>query len=442
MPKPVVAIVGRPNVGKSSLFNRLLRKRIAVVDDEPGVTRDRIYGEMEWEGKRFLLVDTGGFLPHADEGIEAAVREQALLAIQEADLVLFLVDIETGITDLDAELARLLLRRERPFLLVVNKVDNARRDPEVSLFYGLGAGEPFPVSALTGRNTGDLLDRLVAMLPKTPPEEPVEAVRIAVVGRPNVGKSSFVNAFLGQKRSLVHEQPGTTRDPVDTEVEFGGEKIVLVDTAGLRRKPRKIRGVEFYALMRTLRSVDRCDVAIVILDGPMGPTDTDKRAVSYALDAGKGVVLAVNKWDLAPRNVPVQAYEEAVREEFAFAAHAPLVFTSALKGIRVNRAVEMALQVACNRSRRVPTSELNEFLEEVKRHLPPPSVKGRPVNLMYITQTGICPPSFVFLGRRTKFLPKSYGKFLENRLRETFGFEGVPLRLSFRDAPRRGLRRV
>jgi len=435
MAKPIVAIVGRPNVGKSSLFNRLLRRRVAVVDDEPGVTRDRIYGEMEWRGKRFLLVDTGGFLPRA-EGIEAAVRDQALTAVEEADLVLLLVDVETGITDLDAELARLLLRKGKNFLLVVNKVDDARRELDLGVFYGLGAGEPFPVSALTGRYTGDLLDRMVEMLPDLPPEEPTEAVRLAVVGRPNVGKSSFVNAFLGKERCLVHERPGTTRDPVDTEVEFMGRKLVVVDTAGLRRKPRRVRGVEFYALVRTLRSIDRCDVALVLVDGPTGPTDTDKRTVSYALEAGKGVVLAVNKWDLAPKEVPKEAYEDAVRAEFAFASHLPLVFTSALEGTGVERAVELALKVAEARSKRVPTSELNEFLEEIRARRPPPSVKGRPVNLMYVAQVGVRPPRFVFFGRRTKFLPESYRRFLENRLREAFGFRGVPLRLSFRDAPR------
>lgn len=433
MPKPIVAIVGRPNVGKSSLFNRLIQKRIAVVDDVPGVTRDRNYADTEWGGRSFTLVDTGGYIPHTRDRMEMAVRRQVEQAIEEADLVLFVVDVQTGPTDLDLQVARMFQRQHVRCLLVVNKVDDEHRTYEVPLFYRLGLGDPKPVSAMSGRYAGDLLDAMVALLPEAPREEEQPGIKVALLGRPNVGKSSVVNWLAKQERVVVDATPGTTRDPTDTIVQFDGESVVLIDTAGLRRKSRRDTGIGFYTLLRTLRSLERCDVALILIDAVDGPMEQDKRILAQAMESGKGAVLAVNKWDLVEKDShTVKVFTEVIRSRIPFALHVPLVFTSALTGQRVWKAIEVVHQVAKERQRRIETHALNVLLEQIKVQHPPPSPGGRAIKLFYVTQPDTAPPRFVFFANRPEHIPMSYQRYLERRIREAFGFGGTPIRIAFR----------
>lgn len=431
---PLVAIVGRPNVGKSTLFNRLTESRRAIVHDEPGVTRDRVYGEAEWNGVAFDVVDTGGFVPRSADRFEAAIREQVHLAMEEADALLFVVDVTTGMTDLDEEMAALLRKAAKPVFVVANKADNDARRWEASLFYGLGLADVFPVSSLNGIGTGDLLDALVAVLPPTPPDDADdERVRIALIGRPNVGKSSLANALIGQERSIVTEISGTTRDVIDTAVRFHGRELVLLDTAGLRKRARVQENVEFFSALRTQRAIRECDVAVLLLDATQGLEMQDIRVLKEAEALRKGLVLVVNKWDLLEKDThTARDFERAIHERMRTLSYVPVLFVSALTRQRVHRVLEAAVAVADRRAQRIPTSRLNDVVQGALERAYPPSYRGQHVKIKYATQVRANPPVFAFFCNFPKGVKESYRRYLEGRLREAFDFEGVPLTLVFK----------
>ncbi|MDZ7372814.1 MAG: ribosome biogenesis GTPase Der [candidate division KSB1 bacterium] len=435
--KPVVAIVGRPNVGKSTLFNRILRQQLAIVDDQPGVTRDRLYGEAEWGGRRFVLIDTGGYVPETEDLIEQAVREQVQYALEEATAILFVCDAQVGVTPLDQQIARDLSRRGKPVILVANKADSARRELDGYEFYQLGLGDPVPISATLGRRIGDLLDRLVSLFPPPQPRASAgaadESVRIAVVGRPNVGKSSFINAVLGQPKLIVTEIPGTTRDSIDTLVEYRGQRITLIDTAGLRRRSRIREAVEFYSTVRTHRAIRRSEVVVLMIDADEGLAAQDKRILEEILEAKRGAVLAVNKWDLLQKDTELaERYRKALQEELRIYSYVPIVFTSALRNWRVTDVLDAALAVSQELRKRIDTHEVNRFLQEALAAYPPPAYGTKYVKIKYAAQVATGPPVFAFFCNIPKGIKASYRQYLENRLRERFGFQGVPLVLTFR----------
>jgi GTP-binding protein len=434
MTKPLVALVGRPNVGKSTLFNRLIEEPLAIVEDVPGTTRDRLYADAEWGGTTFTFVDTGGLMLGSAGDLDGSVREQVQIAIAEADVIVFLVDVTEGITVSDMEIADLLRRSDRPVLLAVNKADNERRRQEAVEFYELGLGDPHPISALHGTGTGDLLDSLLGAVPGRGVEMPVEGTKIAIVGRPNVGKSSLLNALLGRERMIVDEKPGTTRDAVDSLMEWDGEPLVLIDTAGIRRRGRVAPGVERYSVIRALRAIQRADVALLLLDAVEGVTEQDAHVAGYVVEEGKGLVLVVNKWDLVDKDAyTAQDYADFIRRELSFIAYCPLVFVSARTGQRVGKTIEMALQVERERQTRVSTSELNRLILKAVTAHSPPSKRGKRLKIYYATQTGVAPPVFVLFVNDPELVHFSYRRYLENRLRDAFGFEGTPLRLLFRE---------
>lgn len=430
---PLVAIVGRPNVGKSTLFNRLTEQRQAIVHDEPGVTRDRIYGDAEWNGVEFDLVDTGGFVPHSADRFESAIREQVQIALGEADAIVFVGDVLTGVTDLDEEMARVLRRTEKPVLVVANKADSATRRLDAAEFYSLGLGEVYPVSSINGSGTGDFLDALVEALPEDEPEPEIDAPRIAIIGRPNVGKSSLTNALLGEERTIVTEISGTTRDAVDVLVHYGEQPVVLVDTAGLRKKAKVHENVEFYSTLRTERAVQSCDVAVVLLDASLGLEAQDARIIRKAEEMKKGIVIAVNKWDLVERETnTARDFERAVHAKLGTMSYIPVLFISALTGQRIQRVLEKALEVAAERSKKITTSRLNEVVEKAVRAHHPPSASGRQVTIKYATQVRVEPPVIAFYSNFPRGVKEPYRRYLENQIRAAFGFEGVPLTLSFK----------
>lgn len=436
---PIVTIVGRPNVGKSTLFNRVLRKRLAVVDDVSGITRDRNYATTTWNGRPFVLVDTGGWIPNTEERIERAIKNQVELAVEEADLILFLVDAQTGIIGLDTDIAWILRRTSKNVLLVANKVDNTASEILPHQFLKLGLGDPFPVSAMVGRNIGDFLDQLVSLLPHGDvSEEPVEAIKVAIIGRPNVGKSSLVNAIVGQEKVVVDEVPGTTRDATDTPFEHKGQKYVLIDTAGLRRRVRVTSNIEYYSTLRTLRSLERCDVAVIIFDAVEGITHQDITIANQAKESFKGVVLLLNKWDLVEsrKEIP-EEYVQWVYQRLPSLRFAPVLFTSMVTRLRVLKILEAVRHVAEERKRRISTGRLNAFMEDLMETHPPSSAKGRRVHIYYCTQHGIEPPTFIFFSNLPKLVDKNYRRFLERKIRETFGFEGAPIHLIFRQRKRK-----
>ncbi|HIE13555.1 MAG TPA: ribosome biogenesis GTPase Der [Desulfotomaculum sp.] len=431
--KPVVAIVGRPNVGKSTLFNRLAGGRAAIVQPEPGVTRDRICREAEWNGRRFVLVDTGGVVEKEKDAIEAGIRRQVEQAIEQADLILFVVDALCGVLPEDKTAAGILRRTGKPVILVANKVDSFASPPVLSYeFYALGMGEPFAVSAAQGLNTGDLLDMVVANLPeKSAREEEEKALRVAVVGRPNVGKSSLVNALLGEERAIVSEIPGTTRDAVDTPFERGGKRYLLIDTAGIRRKRRVEMAVERYSIIRAQKGIARAQVAVLVLDAVEGVTAQDKRIAGMAEDSGRAVVIAVNKWDLVPADRKNAArYREAVKEALDFITYAPVVFTVATAGQGMTRLLQAVDKAAANAFRRVPTGELNALMEEAVLRNPPPQRKGDRLKIYYGTQVGENPPVFLLYVNDPGLLHFSYRRYLENQLRSAYDFTGTPIRFA------------
>ena len=434
MSKPIVAIVGRPNVGKSTLFNQIGKKRVSIVEDFPGVTRDRIYMDAEWLEHKFTMIDTGGIETEASDHILSSMRHQAKLAMEEADVIVFVVDARTGLTNADEEVGSLLRSTRKPVILAVNKVDSQKQEMEIYDFYNLGLGEPVPISASNSLNLGDLLDGIVEVFPSHAGEdrEPDE-ISIAVIGRPNVGKSSLVNALLGQERVIVSNIPGTTRDAIDTHFVKEGTKFTLIDTAGMRRKGKIDLPVERYSVMRSLRAVDRADVVLMVLNAEEGITEQDKKIAGYAHDSGKGVVLVVNKWDLIEKDDKTSLrFTEDLRDEIGFLQYAPVLYTSALTKQRVTRITELVKYVAEQQAMRIQTSVLNELLMDAISVNPPPAHRGKRLKLLFITQADIRPPRFIIFVNDPELMHFSYLRFLENKLRESFGFEGTPLKLIVR----------
>jgi GTP-binding protein len=431
--RPVVAIVGRPNVGKSTLFNRLIGERLAIVEDIPGTTRDRIYGTVEWNGRELSLIDTGG-LDDAKAEIPKAVRRQAEAAIGEADVILFLADAKSGIVPVDHDVADQLRRSGKPVILVANKADSWRGEAQAAEFYELGLGDVHAVSALAGHGTGDLLDAVIAKLPpeRTAEEEATEP-RIAIVGRPNVGKSSFLNRLAGEERAVVAEQPGTTRDTIDTTLVHEGRRVRLVDTAGIRRRGRIEQGIEQYALLRTIHALERADVAILLVDATEGVTAQDTHIAGYAIEAGVGLVLAVNKWDAVERSEDrTHEMEAVIAREFHFAPWMGHRFTSAKTGRNVVAALEDAIAVVEVRTQRVPTADLHRLMIEAIAAHPPPTDKGRQVRFRHVTQARSAAPTFVFFVDRPEGVHFTYQRYLENKIRERFEFLGTPIKIELR----------
>ena len=438
MAKPIVAIVGRPNVGKSTLFNRIAEKRVSIVDDTPGVTRDRIYADAEWTGHEFALVDTGGIDFDENDALLPAMRNQAKLAMEEADVILFVVDGKVGITEVDQQIVGMLRTAKKPVVLAVNKVDSIKGIPDSYEFYGLGLGEPIAVSAVNALNLGDLLDAIIKELPTEVEvaDEP-DTIRVAVVGRPNVGKSSLVNALLGEERLVVSNIPGTTRDAVDTYFKQDGVTFVFVDTAGMRRRGKIDAALERYSVIRSLRAIDRADVVLMLIDAAEGVSEQDKKIAGYVHESGRASVLVVNKWDLVPKDGKTSLrYTETMRQELGFMQYSPVVFLSALTKQRVSRIPEIVKYVAEQHAMRVSTSLLNQVVRDAVGINPPPSDRGRKLKIYYATQASVKPPTIVFFVNDPELMHFSYLRFLENKLREAFGFEGTPLKLVVR--PRQG----
>lgn len=436
MSLPVVAIVGRPNVGKSTLFNRIAGGLVAIVENQPGVTRDRLYRNTEWLGRKFTLIDTGGIEFREDStSIPAQMRRQAEIAIEEADVIIMVVDGRMRPTIDDELIAQILRRSGKPIVLAANKIENFDKiDSQLYEYYSLGVGEPIPVSAVHGMNTGDLLDMVLSYFPAVEAEEyDPDIIKIAVVGRPNVGKSSLVNILLGRERVIVSNVPGTTRDAIDTPFAHDDKHYVLIDTAGMRRKGRIEELTEQYSVIRSLRAVDRSDVVLMLLDAPEGVTEQDKKIAGYVHEAGKGIILTVNKWDLVEKDdKTMKKFDQQIREELGFMQYAPTIYISALTGQRVNKIIELVDFVAEQNSTRLPTSTLNTLLREWVHINPPPTDKGRRLKILYITQAGVKPPTFVLFVNDPELLHFSYRRYLENQLREHFGFEGSPIRMVIR----------
>lgn len=430
----LVAIVGRPNVGKSTLFNRIIRRKEAIVEDTPGVTRDRIYGEADWNGKQFFLIDTGGFIPGSEDKIERAIREQAYIAINDADVILFVVDVRDGITPFDRDIATILRQSKKPVVLVVNKCDNPKLDLQSYEFHELGLGEPHAISAIGGRNTGDFLDEAVSHLKETSAsDDNDERLKIAIVGRPNVGKSSICNALLGQERSIVTNIAGTTRDSIDSTLKYYGEEMVLIDTAGLRRKSNIKESVEFYSTIRTARAIERCDVAIVLLDATLGLEDQDKKIINQVTEKGRGIIIAVNKWDLMEKETNTAAqFTKKIHELMKTHSYIPVQYVSALTKQRITKLPELAKKIHSKRNHRISTSKLNKEFLPVLEKTPPPSVQGRDLRINYITQVNINPPVFAFFCNHPQYIPESYKRFIENSMRQIYDFEGTPISFVFR----------
>jgi GTP-binding protein len=461
--KPLVAIVGRPNVGKSTFFNRMIGERIAIVEDMPGTTRDRIYGDTDWNGREFTLIDTGGLefgsiMPVGQVGLAGQpidimefVQAQAELAVEEADVIVFMVDARSGITAADEEVADLLRKSQKPVVLAANKADNASRRLDAVEFYSLGLGEPITISSIQGTGTGDLLDLIVEALPPEDESDKIEdedVSRIAIVGRPNVGKSSLLNAILGVQRSIVSDVPGTTRDAIDTELEYKDHKLVLIDTAGIRRRGKVGPGVEKFSVLRSTRAIERCDVALLLVDASEGLAAQDTHIAGEILEQAKGVIIVINKWDLAQAQrraeregdyphpndeiESAEGYQRLIAEGLKFIPYAPIVFASALTGYHVQSLLDTALHITEMRYLRIPTARLNEVVQEAVRHHSPPVVRNKPLKIYYATQTQVNPPTFVFFVNDPTAVHFSYERYLENRLRDTFGFKGTAIRMFFK----------
>ncbi|MBO5301699.1 MAG: ribosome biogenesis GTPase Der [Peptococcaceae bacterium] len=433
--KPIVAIVGRPNVGKSTLFNRLTRTKMAIVEDYPGVTRDRLYQDAEWNNRKFTLIDTGGIEVRSEDTILAQVRTQAQVAMEEADVIIFMCDIKAGVTNEDMEIANMLRRTKKDVILAVNKVEDFNHLEDLYEFYSLGLDEPYPISASHGMNTGDLLDRLMELIDKYDEEdyEP-DVIKIAVVGRPNVGKSSLTNAILGQERAIVSNIPGTTRDAIDTPFERNGQQYVIIDTAGMRRKSKVAETTtERYSVIRSLRAVDRSDVVLMVINAEEGLIEQDKKIVGYAHEQGKAIILVVNKWDLIEKDdKTASTMEKEIRSELLFLQYAPMIFVSAMTKQRVHKLIDMINFGVEQNNLRISTSVLNEVIRDAVQLNPPPSDKGKRLKIYYATQSGVCPPTFVLFVNEPEIMHFSYERFLENKIRENFGFEGTPIRIVVR----------
>ena len=436
MGKPIVAIVGRPNVGKSTLFNIFANSRISIVEDTPGVTRDRLYADTEWLDNEFMMVDTGGIEIMNTDKIAVSIRQQAQIAIAEADVILFVCDARAGITHEDAEVAKMLRQSKKPIVLAINKADSPKQEMEIFEFYNLGIGEPIPVSAANHLGLGDLLDAVVEKFPETSAygeDGNEDEIKVALIGRPNVGKSSIFNTLVGEERSIVSDVAGTTRDAIDSPVIIEGQKFLFIDTAGMRRKARIDDHIEKYSIIRSLRAVDRSDVVLMVIDAIDGVTEQDKKIAGYAHEAGKGIVLVVNKWDLYDKdNTSTLRYTENLRRELVFMQYAPVVFVSAMTKQRIHRLPEVIHYVAEQNAMRISTSVLNQVVEDAIAINPPPTEKGQRLKILYATQVKIKPPTFVIFVNEPEIMHFSYQRYLENKLREAFGFEGTPLQMIIR----------
>lgn len=431
----IVAIVGRPNVGKSTFFNRLIKRRDAIVDSVSGVTRDRNYGKSEWNGKEFSVIDTGGYIKGSDDIFEGEIRKQVELAIDEADAILFMVDVEEGITPMDEEVAKLLRKVTKPVILVVNKVDSAKRTNDALEFYNLGLGEYFAIGGMNGSGTGDLLDKLVEVLPELPEVEEEEnpLPRFAVVGRPNAGKSSIINALIGEDRFVVTDIAGTTRDAIDTKYNRFGFEFNLVDTAGIRRKAKVKEDLEFYSVMRSVRAIEHADVCILVIDATRGFESQDQNIFWLAEKNRKGIVILVNKWDLIEKDtMTARDYERKIREEIAPFTDVPILFVSAKEKQRLLKALEAAVEVFENRKQRVATSKFNELMLPIIEAYPPPALKGKYIKIKYCMQLPTPTPQFVFFANLPQYVKDPYKRFIENKLREHYNFSGVPMDIYFR----------
>ena len=433
MSKPVIAIVGRPNVGKSMLFNKLIGQRISIVEDTPGVTRDRIYGESDWNGRKFTLIDTGGIEPRTDSQILSFMREQAEIAIDHADVIVFLTDVKTGVTASDQEVANMLLRSGKHVVLAVNKVDQGM-SPDVYEFYNLGLGDPIAVSAVHGHGTGDLLDECVKYFPsETEEEEEDDAIQVAIIGKPNVGKSSLTNKILGQQRTIVSDVAGTTRDAIDSRFENDKGKYVFIDTAGMRKKSKVDETIEKYSVLRAQMAIERSDVCLILIDATEGVTEQDTKVAGLAHEAGKASIIVVNKWDLVEKDgKTMDKMRQDIRRDLAYMTYAPILFISAMTGQRVDRLFELINYVNDQAATRITTGMLNNVLEDAQTRVQPPTDKGRRLKIYYVTQTGIKPPHFVFFCNDARLFHFSYQRYLENQLRSTFGLEGTPIKITIR----------
>ena len=435
MPKPIVAIVGRPNVGKSALFNKLIGRRVSIVEDTPGVTRDRIYGESDWNGRRFTLIDTGGSEPRTDSEILTFMREQAEIAISHADVIVFLTDIRTGLTASDQEVAAMLLRSGKPIVLAVNKMDSVGTvDPDFYEFYNLGLGDPIAVSAVHGHGTGDLLDECVKYFPpEGEDEEDDDRIQVAVIGRPNVGKSSLTNKILGQQRTIVSDIAGTTRDAIDSYFENETGKYVFIDTAGMRKKAKVDEAIERYSVLRAQMAIERADVCLILIDAQDGVTEQDTKVAGMAHEAGKASIIVVNKWDLIEKDgKTMDKMREDVRRDLSYMPYAPILFISAATGQRVDRLFELIQYVNNQAATRITTGMLNSVLADAQTRVQPPTDKGRRLKIYYMTQTGIKPPHFVCFCNDARLFHFSYQRYLENQIRGVFGLEGTPIKMTIR----------
>lgn len=436
MARPVVAIVGRPNVGKSTLFNKLVGARLSIVDDKPGVTRDRIYGDCEWLGHRFLLVDTGGIEPRADDVILSQMRAQANIAIATADVIVLVTDLRSGVVATDQDVANMLQKSGKPVILCVNKCDSVGApDPEFYEFYNLGMGDPIAVSAVHGHGTGDLLDAVIAYFPpESEEEEEDDTIKVAVIGKPNVGKSSLINRISGQERAIVSDIAGTTRDATDTRIENQYGKFTFIDTAGIRRKSKVTDAIEKYSIIRARTAVERANVCVIMIDANEGFTEQDSKVAGIALDQGKGCIVVVNKWDAVEKDGnTMREYKEKLAVDFAFMKFAPFVFISAKTGQRVDRLFEQIAYVYAQSTMRISTGKLNEILGAATARVQPPTDKGKRLKIYYMTQASVCPPTFVFFVNNAQLFHFSYQRYLENQIREVFGLEGTPVRFIIRE---------
>jgi len=434
--KPTVAVVGRPNVGKSTLFNKITGKRISIVEDTPGITRDRIFADAEWLGKEFTLIDTGGIEPRTDDIILSQMRRQASLAIDMADVILFMVNVRDGLTAADSDVAAMLMKSGKPVILVCNKVDNPGNPPmEAYEFYNLGMGDPVMVSSVHGLGVGDLLDMVVSYFPENIEDEEEEnVIRVAVAGKPNAGKSSLVNKILGEERVIVSDIPGTTRDAIDSEVTVGEQKYVFIDTAGMRKRGKVYENVERYSVVRALNAVDRADVCIIMLDANEGVTEQDTKIAGYIHEQGKASIIAVNKWDIIEKETNTMAeFKRRLKEGFNFMMYAPSIFISAKTGLRIDKLFPLINQVKEQNERRISTGLLNDVINDAIALVQPPSDKGKRLKIYYATQASTKPPTFILFVNNAELAHYSYVRYLENKIRETFGFEGTPIKFIVRE---------
>ncbi len=434
MSKPLVAVVGRPNVGKSTFFNKIVGRRVSIVEDTPGVTRDRIYAEAEWSGVHFALIDTGGIEPESKDIILSQMRHQAEVAMDMADVILFMTDGREGVTASDREVASMLMKTGKKVILAVNKVDKTKLPENFYDFYELGLGEPVPISAANMLNLGDLLDKIIESFQEGAGSEDEDTINIAVTGKPNVGKSSLINRLLGEERVIVSPIAGTTRDSVDTPFEWKGDKYLLIDTAGIRRKSKVNEDIEKFSVIRAVAAIERCDVCLLVIDACEGITEQDKKIAGIAHEAGKGIVIVVNKWDLIDKDTnTMNDFRKDIKRELTFMSYAPSVFVSALTGQRAQSVIGMAKYVAENRAMRVPTGQLNSLVTDAMMMRQPPSDKGKRLKIYYVTQVGVKPPLFSFKVNSRPLMHFSYARYLENKIREGFGFEGTSLKFVFRE---------